>query len=146
MAQALLEPGQTALSVTCALTPFGTAVESLLPPFVASAGKATVPDDITDKGACVWQLNSSTLTLTATLSVPLVRAPSPARCWLRSCVWLPRQAPIEAAAHKRSLWAGGGLKSTSMRLCRTSLDLLAYRGSKRRWLVRCRVRLGSSGV
>jgi hypothetical protein len=75
MVQALLEPGQTELNVTCALTPFDTAAESLLPPFVASAGKATVPDDIMDKGSCVWALNSSTLTLTATLSVPLVRVP-----------------------------------------------------------------------
>jgi hypothetical protein len=77
MVQALLEPGQTELNVTCALTPFDTAAESLLPPFVASTGKATVPDDITDKGSCVWALNSSTLTLTATLSVPLVRVPFP---------------------------------------------------------------------
>jgi hypothetical protein len=101
--QALLEPGQTALKVTCTLTPFDSAADSLLPPFVASAGKATVPDDVTDKGACVWALNSSTLTLNATLSVPLVRTPfppvvgSPSRVWLGSNVWLVRVACARAA-------------------------------------------------
>lgn len=80
--EALLEPGQCKASLAGPMAPFPLVTPtgddpeaptpSLLPEPAAQGGKATVPDDITDRGVCAWELNSSQLRMDMELTVPLV--------------------------------------------------------------------------
>ena len=79
-----MEPGQTATTLSCMLRQFPkitptaddeeAPTHSMLPEPEPSTGKATVPDNITDQGLCMWEVNDAKLRIQLTLAEPLVAA------------------------------------------------------------------------